>query len=445
MPNATKIFIRKQQYIDSEIYNIDFSPSPCTPLLYPTGDTLWTYHGFPLSFQAFPGVMMFTDTVAQGDARPRLGIVGEGQLARMLALSAIPLGVEVQILGRGQGSAMSLATHALTGDGNELSSLLRLAAQSDVVTLENEFIDAEILSELEEAGHILLPSAASVSLIQDKLVQKQRLVQAGLPVAPFQAVDSPQQLRRFGDEQGWPVVLKARRNGYDGKGNVTVRGRDAVDLAWRKLAGTVLYVEACCAFRSELAMVITVARRGDIVCYPLVESIQRHHICRMVRAPAEVSPRIAALALDLARESVSSMSVVGSVGVEMFLMPDDTILINELAPRVHNSGHYTLEACYCSQFENHVRAVMGWPLGDPAMRCPVAVMVNLLGRQTGSGYQPAWIEALAEPGVYLHDYGKMQSRFGRKMGHLTVLGEDRVEVEERTLRARALLGDTEAI
>lgn len=380
---------------------------------------------------------MDTNTV-----RPRLGIIGEGQLARMLALAAAPLGIETQVLGSGaQGPAMGLAQQGLSGDCNDPAQLQRLAALSDVLTLENEFVDAGALRSLEQAGHSLFPTARSIALVQDKLTQKETLAREGLPLPAFRAVASPEQLRRCGARWGWPVLLKTRRNGYDGKGNTTVRGPGDAGPAWERLGGgeQALYAEAYCAFQRELAVVVTAGRDGSTACYPLVETVQRDHICHLVRAPARLPAAAASAALRLARAAVAAVGAVGSFAVEMFLMPGQTLFINELAPRVHNSGHYSMEACHCSQFENHVRAVMGWPLGDPGMHCRAAVMVNILGQgSAGPGHLQAWSEALALPGVHLHDYGKEQGRLGRKMGHLTVIGDDPEEVERRALQAAAL-------
>ena len=189
-------------------------------------------------------------------------------------------------------------------------------------------------------------------------------------------------------------------------------------------------MEAFCPFVSELAIIITTSRSGETAAYPLVESVQRDHICHIVRAPAPVSAEITARATDIAKRAVTAIGAIGSFGVEMFLMEDDQIIINELAPRVHNSGHYTIEACVCSQFENHVRAVMGWPLGSTNMVRPAAVMINLLGQSHGSGQPTGFNEALAMPGVHVHIYGKELSMPGRKMGHVTVLGETLSEAEQ---------------
>jgi len=358
---------------------------------------------------------------------PRLGIVGGGQLAKMTALASLQMGCDVVVLERNLHSpAANLACHSIVGDWDDPKDLLQLAAQVDVVTLENEFVDAVSLRALEAGGHALFPTANSIALVQDKLIQKQTLAADGLPVPRFHAVENPEAVARAAQEFGLPMLLKARRNAYDGKGNATVRAIDEIDSAWRKLGGhngNALFAEAFCPFVKELAVIITRGRDGATATYPLVETVQRDHICHVVLAPAPVESESAQLALDLARRAVIAVGAVGSFGVEMFLTASGEVLINELAPRVHNSGHYTTEACVCSQFENHVRAVLGWPLGNTRMVAPAAVMVNLLGDQKAVGRPVGLDQALAVPGAHVHIYGKAMSGAGRKMGHVTALGE----------------------
>jgi 5-(carboxyamino)imidazole ribonucleotide synthase len=264
-----------------------------------------------------------------------------------------------------------------------------------------------------------------VRLVQDKLLQKRALAEAGLPVPGFLPGPDKQAVLAAAKKFGWPLVLKKRRNGYDGKGNFTLRSAADIDPAWVQLNGdtNALFVEEFCPFTTELAMMITRSQTGETAGYPVVETIQRDHICHLVKAPAPIAPEAAARAADIARRAVETVHATGTMGVEMFLTLDGTILINELAPRVHNSGHYTIEACVCSQFENHIRAVLGWPLGSPALLAPAAVMVNLLGAGKGSGAPHGLGDALAVPGAHPHIYGKTISAPGRKMGHVTALGE----------------------
>jgi 5-(carboxyamino)imidazole ribonucleotide synthase len=355
-----------------------------------------------------------------------LAIIGGGQLAKMTACAAAQLGCKVVILERQpEFPAGSVAARTLIGDWNDPDSLLDLAVLADVVTLENEFVDAGALAVLEERGHTLWPSATTLRLIQDKLVQKRTLAEAGLPVPRMRAVERIEEVATLAGEWGWPLLLKARRNAYDGKGNATVRTFAETAAAWGRLggeAGNPLFAEQFCPFTHELAVIVTRARDGEAVTYPVVETVQRDHICHVVRAPAAVAPKIAERAAELARHAVETVGAVGSFGVEMFLLADGQLLLNELAPRVHNSGHYSIEACVCSQFENHVRAVLGWPLGSTALRSPAAAMVNLLAAAEGPG-RPLGVEkALRVPGAHVHLYGKTRSAPGRKMGHVTALG-----------------------
>lgn len=358
-------------------------------------------------------------------ASARLGIIGGGQLARMTALAALPLGCEVSILEQNPLSpAAQLTPLTITGDWADAETLRKFAANVDVITLENEFVDAAVLRRLEEAGHQVFPTSASIALTQDKLLQKEALVRAGLPVPKFCAVASPEKLAAAGTELGWPLVLKTRRNGYDGKGNFTLHSPADIPAAWTALRGDIneLFVEAFWRFTKELAVIVTRGRDGTTATYPVVETVQHHHVCHSVQAPAVITPELTKRSTEIALRAVTAVGAVGSFGVELFLSATDEIAINELAPRVHNSGHYTIEACVCSQFENHVRAVLGWPLGSTRLVAPAAVMLNLLGSQRAPGRPLGLAGALAVPGAHLHFYGKAMSGAGRKMGHITALG-----------------------
>ena len=359
----------------------------------------------------------------KGDA-VTLGIVGGGQLAKMTAQAAAQLGCKVVVLERNpEFPAESVAARTLLGDWNSPPSLLELAESVDVVTLENEFVDLDALAVLEER-HELWPSVATMRLIQDKFIQKQTLTQAGLPIPRMRAVSSAGEVAACAADWGYPLLIKARRNAYDGKGNATVRAEADIDAAWRKLggdAGNALYLEEFCPFVKELAVIVTRSCTGETAVYPVVETQQHEHVCRTVIAPAAVAAEIAQRAAEIALHAAETVGAVGSFGVELFLMADGRILVNELAPRVHNSGHYTIEGCACSQFENHVRAVLGWPLGSTALRSPAA-MVNLLASGEGSGMPVGLEDALRTPGASVHIYGKARASQGRKMGHVTALG-----------------------
>ncbi len=361
-----------------------------------------------------------------------LGIVGGGQLAKMTAQAATQLGCEVVVLERADDfPAHALDTRWIQGELDDPAKLLELAGEVDVVTLENEFVSPEALRAVERAGHPLWPSSATIALVQDKLVQKRTFARAGLPLPRFEAVESTEDVARVAQALGWPLVLKRRTMGYDGKGNATVRSVAEVQAAWKRLDGAPgrLYAEEFCAFRLELAAIVVRGRDGAACAYPVVETENTDHVCRIVRAPARVAPALATQAAAIARVAVEAIGGVGAFGVEMFLMADGSVLVNEIAPRVHNTGHYTIEACAASQFENHVRAVMGWPLGSAAMRAPAACMVNLLGVGPGSGTPQGLESALSIAGASVHVYGKSRSQRGRKMGHVTALGATLAEAE----------------
>lgn len=372
----------------------------------------------------------------------RLGIVGGGQLASMTAAAARQLGCDVLVLERYAFSpAAHVAANTVIGNWNDPACLVPFASGTDVISIENEFISLDALHAVETGGHRLRPSVATLRLIQDKFIQKQTLAHCGINTTAFAAVASRDELRAHLAVFGLPAVLKTRRNGYDGKGNVTIRQQEDVDAAWQALQGdeTPLYLEAFCDYARELATIITRASDGSIAAYPIVETIQRNHICRMVKAPAEISSATSEQAAAIAVAAIRAVDGVGSFGVEMFLTREGEVLVNELAPRVHNSGHYTIEACLCSQFENHVRAVMGWPLGSTTMIAPAAVMVNLIGSHRAPGIPRGLNDALAIAGAHIHVYGKAMSGVGRKMGHVTALGASLAEAEHAASTAASAI------
>jgi len=363
----------------------------------------------------------------------KLGILGGGQLAQMLTQAAISLGIETVIFERTADSPASRLTHhQIVGQWDDDSALAQFAALCDVITLENEFVDAGVLRRLEDGGLPVYPTSDTLAAIQDKLVQKQRIESAGLAVPHFRAVDSPDDVKVAAENLGYPLLLKARRDGYDGYGNATIRSADDIPAAWEKLGahkGRKLLVEAFVPFTRELAVMVLRGRDGETRTYPVVETVQKNHICHVVRAPAPISPESAAQAANLARQAVEAVNGVGVFGVELFELADGRVLYNEMAPRTHNSGHYTIEGCVTSQFENHIRAVVGWPLGSTEMVAPAAVMVNILGTRNGEANPDGIREALATAGAHVHLYGKRDVRTGRKMGHITALGDSVAEAE----------------
>lgn len=372
----------------------------------------------------------------------RLGILGGGQLARMTLQAASRLGIDVVIAERFADSpAARLTSRSLVfpNGWDDPARLDELAELTSIATLESEFVDWQVLNALEARGVAVRPSPACVGVVQDKLLQKQALARAELPVPTFSAIDSPETLSRAGAELGWPLMLKARRDGYDGRGNVVVRGVTEVEAACRKLGwpDKALYAEAFVEFERELACMAVRSLEGDIVLYPVVETIQDPdlHICREVIAPAEVPEHVRLQTTEITRGAIEAIDGRGALGVELFLLADGQVVINELAPRPHNSAHYSIEACWTSQFENHVRAVLGLPLGDPSLCVDAAVMVNLLG--TSSAPVDVGSDAFATPHTYVHLYGKSENRPGRKMGHITALGASTDAAGEAARRTAA--------
>lgn len=371
---------------------------------------------------------------------PVVGIIGGGQLARMLCLAAATLGVRTRTVERqARCPAAVVSGQHQVGDWNLPAVALRLAEGCDVVTLENEFVDFQTLEALENQSVAVLPGSACLKIVQDKLVQKESLRALDIPTPRFREVGSFSAMREAAAEFGFPFLVKRRRHGYDGKGNWTMANFGELETAWRQLKGDSFFAEEFCDFAAEIAVMICRSTLGEIVRYPVVETIQKDHICRVVKAPASISEARKREAVRIAVDAVEAVGGVGSFGVEMFLTKENQILVNELAPRVHNSGHYTIEACCASQFENHLRAILGWPLGRPELVKPAAVMVNLLGDANGASFPSGVPQALEIKGVHLHLYGKDASKAGRKMGHLTALGESVESAFAKASQAAAAL------
>lgn len=362
-----------------------------------------------------------------------VGIAGAGQLARMTCLAAWPLQIRVAVLGRPGEPASGIAHGLVEGDWNDPDAVRRLGEVSRVVTLENEFVSADALAAVEAAGTPVRPGAEAVRIVQDKALQKEMLRRHGLPVPRFLVAETAGDLAAIGRDLGFPLMLKARTLGYDGYGNATCRTLAEAEEAFPRLdRGIGVLVEEFVPFRRELAVMVARRPGGQVVPYPIAETRQQDHVCHEVVVPAPIDPRVAEIAEDTGVAAVRAAEAIGVMGVEMFEAEDGTITINELAPRPHNTGHYSIEACETSQFENHLRGVLDLPLGSVALRKPVAVMVNLLGTREGPS-DPNVADALTVPGTHLHLYDKAQNRVRRKMGHVTALG---TTIEDALMRAR---------
>ena len=370
----------------------------------------------------------------------RLGVLGGGQLALMLGEAAREMGFAAfTVLDPTPGCpAERVASGQITGSFRDSEAIQKLAAVSDLLTIEIEQVDATTLDRLERSGKPVYPSAETIALIQDKLRQKEFLQLRGIAVAPFRAVATEGDLREAAADFGYPLILKARTQGYDGRGNVVINTEDEIAPALDRLKDRPLYVEKYVPFVKELAVMVARSTNGEVSAFPVVETQHRRNICHVVIAPAPVEPAVAESARKLALEAVAAFQSAGIFGVELFLTATGDVYLNEIAPRPHNSGHYSIEACRTSQFEQHLRAICGLPLGSTEMVAPWAVLINILGEDRESHpARPAGVEQAEQLGAHVHLYGKHQSVYDRKMGHLTVLGTTLTDTLQRAQEARA--------
>ena len=371
---------------------------------------------------------------------PTIGILGGGQLGRMLALAGIRMGLKIRFLNPEPSGPMEGLGEHMIGDWNEAGVLRSFAEQCDVLTVESEWAPADRLALVLPEGAALWPSPETLHVIRHKGRQKQRLVEARLPVPDFRLCATPEDALQAASDFGFPVVLKKYRGSYDGYGNATADSEAEVLLAWNALANRDgLLVETRVPFVRELAVLIARSPGGQCVTYPVAHTIQLEHRCHTVVVPADVPRTVIEEAERVSLGAVEAVGGVGITAVELFEREDGRILINELAPRPHNTGHYSIEGCHTSQFENHLRGILGWPLGSTALREPVAVMVNVLGTRDGPARPEGLTEALAVKGVAVHLYGKREARRKRKLGHVTTTGSDRADTIERAQRAARMI------
>lgn len=368
----------------------------------------------------------------------RIGIVGGGQLGKMMAQEAKKMGFFVTILDPTPNSpAGQVADRQIVADYNDEKAIVKVAQTSDYLTFEIENTNGSFLDQLEKKVTCKInPSGKSWRLFQDKLKQKQLFKKGNLPTPLFYQVSNLQQLKKVAKKLKYPFLLKARFDAYDGRGNVLVEKEADLENAWEKLKGKLLYAEKFVKFDKELAIMIARSSDGKIIPYPVVETIQRNNICHFVLAPAQITPLARKRATQLAIKTMSLLKGAGVFGIEMFKTPQDQILINEIAPRVHNSGHYTIEACHTSQFEQHIRAVSNLPLGSTRLKTPASVMVNILGERKGTPKITGFEKALAIKGVSIHIYGKKEVRIDRKMGHITVVDDTVEKAYKKAILAR---------
>lgn len=370
-------------------------------------------------------------------ARTRIGIIGGGQLGLMLSEAARKMGFRsITVLDPTPHSPASAVASQIEGSLKDPSALRELAAHADVLTYEIEHINTQALQDLRAAGSRIYPAPELLTIIQNKYTQKEFLAQHGIPVAPFISVEGPADLERAIQDWSYPLVLKAKKDAYDGRGNARINGPADIQPALDKLAGRELYVEKGLTLDKELGIMIARNERGELASFPVVEMIHARDICETVLAPAPISITLQEEAGTMARKAIASLNGIGIFGVEMFLDRSGDIWLNEIAPRPHNLGHFTIEACQTSQFEQHLRAVTNLPPGPTTMLYPAAVMENILGTRNGPA-KPHWSRDYDHAHVFPHIYGKRETRFDRKMGHITVVGDDLTAVYKQAKEARA--------
>jgi 5-(carboxyamino)imidazole ribonucleotide synthase len=351
-----------------------------------------------------------------------VAVLGGGQLGRMLGLAGVPLAVECRFLDPAPGAPAGAVGRVVTAGLDDVDAATTLADGADVITYEWEGVPAPTASALAE-HHVVRPGARALELSQDRLAEKSLCVTLGVGVPAHVAVDDRSGLDDAVAEVGLPSVLKTRRGGYDGKGQRVVRSAADVDGAWADLAGVPLVLESLVPFDRELSVLAARGLDGATACWPLVENVHRDGILRTSRAPAPgLTPEVQVQAEHIAGALLDELDYVGVLAIELFETPTG-LLVNELAPRVHNSGHWTIEGSATSQFENHLRAILGWPIGRTEAT-GVSAMVNCLGTLP----DPAAV--LAVPGAHLHVYGK-EPRPGRKLGHVTVVAPNARELDAR--------------
>lgn len=369
----------------------------------------------------------------------RIGVIGGGQLAWMMASAAQELGIELVIqTPQPTDVAVSLAAETVFADIADVVATATLATKCDIITFENEFVDLDGLGELATAHDVrFIPPLAALAPLLDKYTQRCYLRDLGLPVPKFALLEQPDLPAEF----EFPVVVKARRNGYDGQGTFIIQDKTALESLYYRYPDTPFLIEEFIKFDRELAIIAARGVSGEVVTYPILETQQEEQVCRRVFTVGDLSSEIVANCRSIASKLLTSLGAFGVFGIELFATPDGKVLVNEIAPRTHNSGHLTIEACATSQFSQILRAVAGLPLGSTALTCGGAVMVNLLGYEnTTNDYLAQRQQIAAIPNTFIHWYGKERVSIGRKLGHVTIL----LDRDDRS-QAEALAKQVEAI
>jgi 5-(carboxyamino)imidazole ribonucleotide synthase len=372
-----------------------------------------TEHPTPTTLPAEPVRGAAAFPLAPGST---IGILGGGQLGRMLALAAARIGFDVAVLTpEADAPASRVAAHTVIGAYDDPQALSRLAALSSVVTFEFENVPAAAVERLRVLGVEVAPGALALATAQDRVTEKTFFQSNGIATTAFAAIDSAADIASALERLGAPALLKTRREGYDGKGQTWVESAEDAAAAFARIGGVPAILEAKADFRREFSIIAARARSSDLAIYPLTENLHRGGILLLSRAPAETSPLTEAQARVIAQVTLEKLDYVGVAGIELFEMRDGGLLVNEFAPRVHNSGHWTADACEVDQFEQHIRAVAGWPLG-PTAPFAAAQMENLLGDEALD-----WARLAGDASARLWLYGKRDVEPGRKMGHVTRL------------------------
>jgi 5-(carboxyamino)imidazole ribonucleotide synthase len=367
----------------------------------------------------------------------KIGVMGGGQLGRMFAISARRMGYHVHTFSPDKnGPAAQLSDRATAASFADEAAVRKFARTIDLLTFEFENIPVKTI-EWASSKPIVRPRGEILLIAQNRLREKEFLSAAGFPVAPFRKVASLAELGKAAQVIGRPAILKGGSFGYDGKGQDRIDPETDLESVWRKREDEVCVLEKRIEFEKEISVIVARAPNGSMAVFPVCENVHCNHILDLTVAPARIEERVAQAARELACAIALRFDLVGLLAIEMFLKSDGELLINELAPRPHNSGHWTIEGCVTSQFEQHVRAVCSLPLGATDLLQPTA-MVNLLGDLWSEG-EPNWSAALAEQNVHLHLYGKRHPRPGRKMGHLTAVGQTQDAATASALRARSSL------
>ncbi|MGP6171531.1 5-(carboxyamino)imidazole ribonucleotide synthase [Microbacterium sp. A196] len=355
----------------------------------------------------------------------RIGVIGGGQLARMMIAPAVELGLDIRVLAESEGMSAQLAATAV-GDYRDLETVRAFAKDVDVITFDHEHVPQEVLRALVADGVAVHPGPDALRFAQDKLDMRAKLAELGVPQPDWARVADAAALQVFLDDHGGSAVVKTPRGGYDGKGVRVVRSAEEADDWFAQLAeGDALLVEELVSFRRELAQQIARRPSGQMAAYPVVETVQRDGVCAEVLAPAPAaSDRLVQVAEGIGRQIAEGLGVTGMLAVELFETDDERILVNELAMRPHNSGHWSQDGAVTGQFEQHLRAVADLPLGDPSTRAQWSAMVNILGGPAEGSFEDRFEAAMSEhPDAKIHTYGKA-ARPGRKVGHVNTAGDD---------------------